>query len=91
MSPRFVTLTSLEELGQRVPQLGQLEDLAVQQLQQGPQAAAKGFSLQLASLQVLLQFAQLGLQHLVPLLCGLEHVTEYDWTFCFTATSLNTL
>lgn len=73
----FVALATLEELGQRVPQLGQLEDLAVQQLQQGAQAFVKGFSLQLAALQTLLQIAQLGLQHLVPLLRGLEQMTKY--------------
>lgn len=72
----FVSLAALEELGQRVPQLGQLEDLAVQQLQQGAQALAKGFPLLLAALQMLLQVAQLGLQRLVPRLRVLKQTTN---------------
>lgn len=58
-------LAALQQLGQCVPQLVQLKDFAVQQLQQGAQAFAKGFPLQLAALQTLLQISQVGLQRLV--------------------------
>lgn len=47
-------LAALDELGQAVAEFGQLEDLAVQQLQQGAQALAEGFPLQLVALQPLL-------------------------------------
>lgn len=69
-------LAALEELGQGVPQLRQLKDLAVQQLQQRAQAFAKGFPLLLAALQTLLQVAQLGLQRLVLQLSFLKHTTS---------------
>lgn len=59
-------LAALEELGQGVPQLRQLEDLAVQQLEQRAQALVKGVPLLLAALQTPLQLPQLGLQRLVP-------------------------
>lgn len=61
---RLSLATTLDELGECVPQLGQFEDLRVQQLQQGAQALPKGFALLLAALQMLLQVAQLGLQRL---------------------------
>lgn len=70
------SLAAFEELGQRVPQLRQLEDLAVQQLQQRAQALAKGLPFPLAALQTLLQIAQLGLQRLVPRLCVLKPTTH---------------
>lgn len=60
------SLAALDQLGQRVTQLRQLEDLPVQQLQQGAQALGVGLPLQLAALQTLLQVAQLRLQLLVP-------------------------
>lgn len=72
----LVSLAAFEDLGQRVPQLRQLEDLAVQQLQQRAQALAKGFPFLLAALQTLLQIAQLGLQRLVPRLCVLKQTTR---------------
>lgn len=67
------SLAALEELGQGVPQLRQLEDLAVQQLEQRAQALVKGVPLLLAALQALLQLPQLGLQRLVPGLRVLQH------------------
>lgn len=75
-------LAALQELGQRVPQLVQLEQLAVQQLQQGAQAPAKGFPLQLAALHPLLQIAQLGLQRLVPQLHVLTKTQHLRFTNC---------
>lgn len=57
---------ALQEFGQRVSELRQLEDLAVQQLQQRAEALAEGFPLLLAALQTLPEVAQLGLQRLVP-------------------------
>lgn len=71
-----VSLAALQELGQRVSQLRQLEDLAVQQLQQRAQALAKGFPLLLAALQTLLQVAELSLQRLVPRLRVLKPTTK---------------
>lgn len=70
------SLGALQQLGQRVPQLRQLEDLAVQQLQQRVQALVKGFPLLLAALQTLPQIAQLGLQHQVPRLGVLKQTTD---------------
>lgn len=72
----LVSLAAFEELGQHVPQLRQLEDLAVQQLQQRAQALVKGFPFPLAAVQTLLQIAQLGLQRLVPRLCVLKQTTR---------------
>lgn len=66
------SLAALHQLGQRVAQLRQLEDLAVQQLQQGAKALPVGFPLQLAALQAQLQVVQLRLQRLVPRLRLLE-------------------
>lgn len=60
------SLAALDEFGQRVPKFVQLEELAVQQLEQGAQALVKGLPLLLVALQTLLQIAQLGLQRLVP-------------------------
>lgn len=69
-------LAALQDLGQRVPQLRQLEDLAVQQLQQRAQALAEGFPLLQAALQTLLQIAEAGLQRLVPRLGFLKPTTS---------------
>lgn len=68
-------LAALQDLGQRVPQLRQLEDLAVQQLQQRAQALAEGFPLLQAALQTLLQIAEAGLQRLVLRLGFLKATT----------------
>ena len=65
-------LAALDELGKRVPQLGQLEDLPVQELQQGAQMGAEGLPLLLGVLHRLLQGTQPRLQVLVPLLRGLR-------------------
>lgn len=59
-------LAALDQLDQRVAQLRQLEDLAVQHLQQGAQVLPVGLPLQLDALQALLQVAQLRLQSPVP-------------------------
>lgn len=69
-------LAALQDLGQRVPQLRQLEDLAVQQLQQRAQALAEGFPLLQAALQAQLQIAEAGLQRLVPRLRFLKPTTS---------------
>lgn len=60
------SLAALEELGQGVPQLRQLRDLAVQQAEQRAQALVEGLPLLLAAVQALLQLPQLGLQRPVP-------------------------
>lgn len=69
-------LAALQDLGQRVPQLRQLEDLAVQQLQQRAQALAEGFPLLQAVLQTLLQITEAGLKRLVPRLGFLKPTTS---------------
>lgn len=66
------SLAALEELDQGVPQLRQLRDLAVQQLEQRAQALVKGVPLLLAALQTQLQLPQLGLQRPVPRLRVLQ-------------------
>lgn len=63
---------ALQDPGQGVPQLRQLQDLAVQQLQQRAQAAAEQLPLLQAALQALLQLPQPALQHPVPQLRFLE-------------------
>lgn len=80
-------LAALEELGQGVPQLRQLRDLAVQQLEQRAQALVKGFPLLLAAFQTLLQLPQLGLQRLVPRLRVLQQRSGHGPNRCSVALS----
>lgn len=76
---RFFALATLYELGQAVPQFGELEDLPIQDLQEGFEVLAEGLLLQLAALQPGLHIPKLRLQILVPRLCLLDTGTEASW------------